>query len=241
MSIGKKITQFFEIKNNIIKIIILLIALFVICRIFTTDIKNTNNQNKYNNKNTIVEHFESMTMPYYGNVITLNNDSNEPIERNNQYTFILNKSYRIDSLVFKFTNSEDIDFIDIKYKYGSNNTYKYLKSSINDNNNDPTHFTLDNNKVIINNILNEHNVLVYTSELILTITYINNTSTNNLVSYGIFGGDRKLLTETNYNNKTINENISNIQIEKPEDELIQYNETNNITKYTYNINNEMII
>ena len=67
---------------------------------------------------------------------------------------------------------KDIDFIDIKYKYGSNNTYKYLKSSINDNNNDPTHFTLDtNNKVIINNIVNEHNALVYTSQLILTFTF----------------------------------------------------------------------
>jgi hypothetical protein len=237
MDTCKKITHFFENKNNIIKIIILLIVLFIIYRIFTTEIKNTNNQNKYNNKNTTVEHFESMSMPYYGNVITLSNDNNEPIESNNQYIFNLNKSYRIDSLVFKFNNSQDIDFIDIKYKYGSNN-YKYLKSSVNDNHNEPTQFTLDNNKVIINNILNEHNVLVYTSELILTITYINNTSTNNLVSYGIFGGDRKLLTKTNYNNKTINENISNIHIEKPKDELIQYNETNNITKYTYNINNE---
>ena len=134
MTFSKKITQFFENKSNIIKIIIVLITLFIIYRIFTTDINenhnniinNKNNNNK--NNNTIIENFEAMTIPYYGNVTPLNNNRNAPINDTNQYTFNLNKSSRIDTLVFKFKDSHQITDINIKYKYG-NNDYRFLKGN----------------------------------------------------------------------------------------------------------------
>jgi len=241
MTFSKKMTQFFENKSNIIKIIIVLITLFIIYRIFTTDINenhnniinNKNNNNK--NNNTIIENFEAMTIPYYGNVIPLNNNTNTPINDTNQYTFNLNKSSRIDTLVFKFKSGNEIDNINIKYKYG-NNDYRFLKG--NGSVGSPPSFSLDviDNRVIITGIENENNTLVYTSQLILIINSANTTSSKNkLDSYGIFGGDRKLLTETKYKDKTKTENIENIEIAEPKE--ISNTDNNNITKYTYTINN----
>ena len=241
MTFSKKITQFFENKSNIIKIIIVLITLFIIYRIFTTDINenhnniinNKNNNNK--NNNTIIENFEAMTIPYYGNVIPLNNNRNAPINDTNQYTFNLNKSSRIDTLVFKFKDSHQITDINIKYKYG-NNDYRFLKG--NGSVGSPPSYNISNfeHKVVITDIVNENNTLVYTSQLILIINSSNITADyNKLDSYGIFGGDRKLLTETKYKNKTKTENIENIDITKPVE--VSNTDNNNITKYTYAINN----
>ena len=230
MIFSKTMTHFFADKSNSIKIIIVLITLFIIYRIFTTNINE-----KHNNNNTLIEHFESMAIPYYGNVITLNNTTNEPINDTNQYTFNLNKSSRIDSLVFKFNANNTIDDINIKYKYGTND-YRFLKGGA--SNGSPPSFTLSsNNDVAISNIVNENNTLVYTSQLILIINSSNKESDNNkLNSYGIFGGDRKLLTETNYKDKTKTDNIKNTTFTKPS---ILSDPTNNIiTKYTYNINND---
>ena len=230
MSFSKKMTHFFETKSNIIKLIILLITLFIIYRIFTTDINDTHS--KPNNKIATIENFASMTIPYYGNIITLNNNTNEPILNDNQYTFNLNKSYRIDCLVFKFTN-DTIKNISVKYKYG-NNEYKFLKNDASSGS--PPIFILDtNNRVIINNIVNENNTLVYTSQLILIINSQTSQSIE-LDSYGIYGGDRKLLTQPNYKNKTSTDDIKDVTI--PNASLINYNDTNNITKYTYNLNKE---
>ena len=241
MTFSKKITQFFENKSNIIKIIIVLITLFIIYRIFTTDI-NVNHNNIINNKNInnknnnkIIENFEAMNIPYYGNVIPLNNNTNTPINDTNQYTFNLNKSSRIDTLVFKFKSGNEIDNINIKYKYG-NNDYRFLKG--NGSVGSPPSYNISDleNKVVITDIVNENNTLVYTSQLILIINSSNIRANNNkLDSYGIFGGDRKLLTETKYKNKTKTENIENIEIAEPKE--ISNTDNNNITKYTYAINN----
>lgn len=232
MNSAKKIINFIDNKNNIINIIILLIVLYIIYRLFTTDI---NKQRNYNNKNETIENFEGMNIPYYGNIITLNNNNNEPIESNNQYTFNLQKSYRIDCLVFKFKNNNNISNINVKYKYGNDN-YKFLK---NDNSyGSPPTFDLDtNNKIKINNIVNENNTLVYTSQIILILNS-DNTLQDTLDSYGIFGGERKLLTQKYYQDKTITDNITNIEIAEPSQNLIKYNSNNNITQYTYNINHE---
>ena len=236
MNSAKKIINFIDNKNNIINIIILLIVLYIIYRLFTTDI---NKQRNYNNKNETIENFEGMNIPYYGNIITLNNNNNEPIESNNQYTFNLQKSYRIDCLVFKFKNNNNISNINVKYKYGNDN-YKFLK---NDNSySSPPTFDLDtNNKIKINNIVNENNTLVYTSQIILILNSdntIQDTLQDTLDSYGIFGGERKLLTHKYYQDKTITDNITNIEIAEPSQNLIKYNSNNNITQYTYNINHE---
>jgi len=232
MNSAKKIINFIDNKNNIINIIILLIVLYIIYRLFTTDI---NKQRNYNNKNETIENFEGMNIPYYGNIITLNNNNNEPIESNNQYTFNLQKSYRIDCLVFKFKNNNNISSIKVKYKYGNDND-KYLKND-NSYGSSPT-FDLDtNNKIKINNIVTENNTLVYTSQIILILNS-DNTIQDTLDSYGIFGGERKLLTQKYYQDKTITDNITNIEIVEPSQNLIKYNSNNNITQYTYNINHE---
>jgi hypothetical protein len=236
MNSAKKIIHFIDNKNNIINIIILLIVLYIIYRLFTTDI---NKQRNYNNKNETIENFEGMNIPYYGNIITLNNNNNEPIESNNQYIFNLQKSYRIDCLVFKFKNNNNISNINVKYKYGNDND-KYLKND-NSYGSSPT-FDLDtDNKIKINNIVNENNTLVYTSQIILILNSdntIQDTLQDTLDSYGIFGGERKLLTQKYYQDKTITDNITNIEIAEPPLNLIKYNSNNNITQYTYNINHE---
>jgi len=236
MTFSKNITQFFVNKSNIIKIIIVLITLFIIYRIFTTDINDNHKKIiKHKNNNTIIEHFEAMTIPYYGNVIPLNNNTNTPINDTNQFTFNLNKSSRIDTLVFKFKNNHQITDINIKYKYG-NNDYRFLKG--NGSSGSPPSYNISSleNKVVIANIVNENNTLVYTSQLILIINSANLTANyNKLDSYGIFGGDRKLLTETKYRDNTKTDNIENIDIREPIE--ISNTDINNITKYTYTINN----
>lgn len=237
MSFSKKITNVLEDKNNIIKIIIILITLFIIYRIFT----NNNNENhnkiiKNKNNNTIIENFESMIIPYYGNIITLDNDSNTPIQNTNQYTFNLNKSSRIDTLVFQFKDPHQITDINIKYKYGAND-YRFLKGNGSSDGSPPSFSINNENKVIITDIVNENNLLVYTTQLILIINTNDNSNFDNILdSYGIFGGDRKLLTKINYIDKTKTNNIQNIEINTPTTTNDANN--NNITYYTYNTNDD---
>ena len=185
---------------------------------------NVNNKTNGNKKN-IIENFTTIGNDYYGNVITLKNTNNKPIYSANQCIFEFDNTYRIDSLMIKFnpvesTNKDVAKFntnktVYIQYMDGGGNM-RYLKSLSNmetpprlDTNITGAGTSTNPHILKLNNITDENNLIVYTSKIILIIgtdinyKLANYTSSNNygfIKEYGIYGGTRNLIDESEYNN-----------------------------------------
>jgi len=182
--------------TNIIKVILLLIILFLIYRVFieskTYKIPKSIS-NLYQNNVNIYEGFEQALLGngnIYGNVITLNDPSNIPEFTNNTCILKLSTIYRIDTLALVFNSSQNItiSFID-----GNGNT-KYIKNS--KSSSSPPEFKILNEII---SVLDENNLIVYTSQIVLTLTNGNSFTKTTLKSYGIYGGDRNLPLLNDYN------------------------------------------
>ena len=171
--------------TEIIKIVLLLIVLLLVFRIFI------------DSSEKIYEGFEQLgNGNIYGNAISLNDPTNMPIFENKNCTFILNNTYRIDTLVFKFNAAKTftLSFTD------GNGNIKNIKGS--SSTGSPPTFTASSTPFLrtITNITDENNSPVYTSKIILSTT--DTISDNILTSFGIYGGDRKLPTLTDYTDLT---------------------------------------
>ena len=223
--LSSKLNTFIENKKfcNILKIIFLLILLLIIYMYFTNNIINNNSINNIYEGFTSAQAYN-----FYGNVISLKNQLNKPAYSGNQCIFELDDVYRIDTLQFNFNseiNNEikyEIDqIIYIQYMDGDGNM-RYLKSG-NRADSPPsihseTYPTIkgsgtNNNQyyLLIKNITDEHNLPVYTSKIVILIGS-NNVSNDNLSlneyndaqgygyisAYGIFGGQRTLLSNKAY-------------------------------------------
>ena len=183
--------------SNIIKIILILLLLFLVYRIFIES----------NIRKNTFEGFTQGTLTndnIYGNVIPLNDTKNIPMFSGKTCILKLNDTYRIDTLVFNFamnTNTNPnitISFID------DNGNVKYLKG--NGSIGSPPEFS--SNNLVIYNISDENDLLVYTSEL--TLTLLGESSTfddTTLTSFGIYGGESKLPSLVMY--KELCSNLTN--------------------------------
>ena len=185
---------------NIIKVIVLLLILFLIYRIFIESNQPNISVSDVVIKSNIYEGFQQAMLGngnIYGNILTLNDPSNIPIYLNNTCIFKLSNTYRIDTLVFNF-NSPQI--VKISFLDGSGNM-KYIKSSgsMSSTGSPPT-FELSplNNKNTrlghgpITPITDENDLVVYTSQIMITLVDNNNFTDSMLNTYGIYGGDRDL-------------------------------------------------
>ena len=240
--------------TNILKICIILVVLYLIARVFIPDALIDNIIP------TIVENFENLNNgSIYGNDISLNENKNTPVYIGNTCVLTLANTYRIDSLKFIFnsnanTNSNNISGyasgidIFIQFQDGNGNMRNIKTSSHNES---PPNFNTDilsDMSLTLNSITDENGAAIYTSKLILTIgdssnniSMFTDTNGNGYISkFGIYGGDRNLLTLADY--KTVSNTLTKIPY------LISTTPTpthkqavNTINTYTFtNGNNTMI-
>jgi hypothetical protein len=229
---------------NIIKVFVLLLILFLIYRIFIESTPINSPISDLVIKRNIYEGFQQAMLGngnIYGNILTLNDPSNIPIYLNNTCIFKLSNTYRIDTLLFNFNSSQtvNISFID-----GNGNT-KYIKSNgVNSSKGSPPVFTLYTSNSPksgpITQITDENDLIVYTSQIIITLVN-DNTFTNNMFdNYCIYGGDRNLPLLSDFNtisnSLTYSDNSFELQQSgKPQDA----NANSNI--YTFNQSNDTMI
>jgi hypothetical protein len=210
---------------NILKIIIILLLLFIIYRLCTQQYISKNENNSIIvKKNESIERIESFVASQYnsygyGNTLCLQNTKNIPIFTQNQCKFNLDNVYRIDSLIFVLEptmpiTADNITSIYIQYTDGNGNL-RYLKH--------PTILTsppnLDDSAILsgsgtvanpfvisLNDIVDENGLIVYTSQIILTVNdnsdtikeYIITNTKGYIKKYGIYGGTRALLLKNEY-------------------------------------------
>ena len=184
--------------RNIIKVILLLLILFLIYRIFIEPNQPVLLVSDVVMKRNIYEGFQQAMLGngnIYGNILTLNNPTNIPIYLNNTCIFKLSNIYRIDTLVFNFNTSQNVN---ISFLDGNGNT-KYIKSSgLNSSTGSPPTFSILTNgntdlyKGPIVNITDENDLVVYTSQIMVSLANNNNFLDTMIDSYGIYGGDRDL-------------------------------------------------
>ena len=212
---------------NITKIIIILIILFIIYRLCTYqfDIYKPNS----------IESFVSLQYNYYGygNTISLQNTKNKPAYTANQCKFLLDNTYRIDSLIFKFNSGNDVLNRTTKFTNNTNNSNNIFIQYIDGNNNlrylkTPTITTsppnlqnlitgsgTNSDLYILNlsNIVDENGLTIYTSQIIMTIgndilykidLYNDSDNFGYIKEYGIFGGTRSLLLKNEYDDISTN-------------------------------------
>ena len=194
---------------NIIKVIVLLLILFLSYRIFieSKQLQPSSSFSDVVMKRNIYEGFQQSMLGngnIYGNILTLNDPSNIPIYLNNTCIFKLSNTYRIDTLVFNFNSPQtvNISFLD------GNGNMKYIKSTgVMSSTGSPPTFELSplNNKNTrlghgpIAPLTDENDLVVYTSQIMITLVDNNNFTNTMLNSFGIYGGDRNLPLLNDFN------------------------------------------
>ena len=162
---------------NIIKIIILLIVLFISARIFIPNISFSNVSNLFtdskskrkSNSNNKIEGFaSSMGNPCYGNQLTLQDPTNKPTYNGNTVIFKFDNIYKIEGFRFEFNSSVPKQIpVYIQYEDG-NGSMRYIKSRYL-NSSPPMHLADNSYLENIESILDENNLVVYTSKISLKI------------------------------------------------------------------------
>ena len=214
-----------------------------------------NDNNKYNDKyiNTI-ENFESNGDEYYGNQIILNSLDQLPIYSDNKCTFIFNDIYRLESLQIRFNTEENANSqlsiypyknglplpIYIQYYDGDGNL-KYIKSNTSPyiSTGSPPIFKAINNNINITNIIDENNLIIYTSKIVISVGSISNkieqyNSSKNIddkynkyiKSFVFYGSVREMPTYTEYNK-------FNTKLTRSNFTLVSNNTNTNNNKYNY--------
>ena len=184
--------------TNVVKIIIIVVLLYLITRIF---IPNSLIQSMMP---AVIENFATNPNAIYGNELSLIDSKNIPIFVNNTCIFSLDNTYRIDTLKFFFNKEALGKSIYIQFK-DNNGNMKYIKSIGSDAGSPPNYknnvLKISPYSLLLNQITDEHDTLVYTSQIILTIGDDNTNKKINgyILHYGIFGGESNLLTPNDYN------------------------------------------
>jgi len=210
---------------NILKVIFLLILLLIIYMYFTQNL-NTKIYN-YNNT-IDEGFTSSQDYIFYGNVISLKNQLNKPAYSGNQCIFELDDVYRIDTLQFnfnhntingvKYTGNQTIymQFMDgdgnMRFIKSGNRSgsppsiHSDSKPTINGNGSNNSQYYL-----LLKNITDEQNLPIFTSKIIILIgsttassdklslsDYNDPSGYGYITSFGIFGGQRTLLSNKAY-------------------------------------------
>ena len=253
--------------TNIIKVCIILIVLYLVANVFIPDSIIDNMMP------VIIENFGNLgNSTMYGNELSLIEQTNTPSYVSNTCVFRLAGTYRIDSLKFIFNANDNANTgsgavskytipiapatrtpIFIQYLDGSGNM-KNIKSTLTDNGSPPNfaeNVISSDMSLSLDSITDENSAPVYTSQIVLTIgTSVNNisiykdTKGNGYISkFGIYGGDRNLITPTDYNTLSTNLNLTSTSFVSPTTplpSLAPVQTPTTINKYTFNNSNNNI-
>ena len=224
----KKVIEKYNL-TNIIKVLIILIVLYLFSRLFTPSIYNDISTAFC--KNTNIEGFQTLGYSSYGNQLSLQDPANKPVYAGNTCTFKFDNVYRIEGLTIKFNsknnasslanaitpfNADNIKTIYIQYEDGNGNL-RYIKSSVNSS---PPNFynttdlaststnagTQQQYTIRINDIIDENNLAVYTSRILVSIgdtsnkldTYIDNCNIGYISNFAFWGSSRDMLSRKDF-------------------------------------------
>ena len=192
------------------------------------DVDNMN-INKTSGKNGI-EGFTNMSYNYYGNQLSLQDPTNKPIYRGNTCTFNFDGLYRLEAFFIIFNNQTNTNNsstvksfnnnnqlpIYIQYQDGNGNL-RYIQSSNNTgaipNFNNSTDLAsrsaaAQTYQVSKNKLVDENNLAIYTSSIIITIGDISNKIDSYqdkcgfgyISSFSFWGSTRDMLSQTEFEN-----------------------------------------
>jgi hypothetical protein len=239
--------------DNVLKIIILLIVLYLIARLFMptdTFVKTEKS----------IEGFISVNNTYYGNEISLRDPSNIPSYSGNTCVFDLDGQYRIDSIKLVFNKAENVldsneigpakvDSFDkfeqnlyLQYQDGNGNM-RYISGS-NKRSSPPslkpdTSFQNGFPMLSLSNIVDENNLVIYTSKIIVVVgdetnkidSYRDSTGNGYIKQFAIWGSTRDVMPKKDFENLTSSNDY----------ELITYNKNNVDSKFDSNTNTNIDI
>ena len=185
-------------------------------------------------ENNIIENFASDGNIFYGNNIILASPDQLPVYSKNKCIFKFNGIYRIEGLQIKLNTSNNTNTITdatlpydkaygtplpiyIQYYDGDNNL-KFIKTTTNTTS--PPVFTATNNNLTITNLIDENNLAVYASTIIISIGTISNNIDNYNINenekynryikhFAFYGCTREMISYTEYNNLIIDNTDSN--------------------------------
>lgn len=170
-----------------------------------------------------IEGFTNMSYTYYGNQLTLQDPTNKPIYRGNTCTFNFDGMYRIEALTIMFNTQNNANTgasikpfkdntsmpIYIQYQDGNGNL-RYIQSSNNTggipNFNNGTDLTSSSTKVSKGNLVDENNLAIYTSSIVITIgdsankidSYQDACGIGYISKFDFWGSTRDMLSQTNF-------------------------------------------
>ena len=226
----KKLMEKYNL-SNIIKIIVLLIILFLLSRLFMPSLYQNTGLDINGKTDCNIEGFQTLGYSSYGNQLSLQDPTNTPLYAGNTCTFKFDNIYRIEALTLNFNNKtntssqanaitafnpENVNTIYIQYEDGNGNL-RYIKSSVNSsppnfyNTTDLTSTSTDagriqNYTLRINDILDENNLAVYTSRIVISIgdasnkidTYIDNCNIGYISNFAFWGSSRDMLSRKDF-------------------------------------------
>jgi hypothetical protein len=214
---------------NILKVVILLLVLLLLARILIPT--SSNLLSIPDNKITRIEEgFTALSYAHYGNQLSLQDPTNIPIYAGNKSTFKFDGIYRIEALKIKFNNNPNVSdaknainsfapdtakTIYIQYEDGNGNL-QYIQSSVESsppnflNNSDlKTSLNLKlNSELEKDKLIDENNLAIYTSKIIITVGDINNSMDSYVDACGVgyisnfafWGSTRDMLSQKDFEN-----------------------------------------
>lgn len=173
-----------------------------------------------------LEGFTNMSYTYYGNQLTLQDPTNKPIYRGNTCTFNFDGMYRIEAFTILFNNKDNVSSgsnvkpfknnaslpVYIQYQDGNGNL-RYIQSSANTsggipnfNNNTDLTSPASSHQVSKDRLVDENNLAIYTSSIVITIGDTSNKIDNYqdacgigyISSFGFWGSTRDMLSKTDF-------------------------------------------
>jgi hypothetical protein len=244
--------------TNFLKVCIILVILYLATRVFVPDLLISNMIP------AIVENFDSLVNgPIYGNELSLNEPKNTPTYFGNTCSLTLAGVYRIDTLKIKFNTNNNTSSTVQKYTLGKklliqfqdgNGNMRYIKTP--SHTDSPPDFgsstgttdVVSDMSLLLSSITDETGAAIYTSKIVLTIgdssnnisTFTDTNGNGYISQFGIYGGERNLLTLKDYN--TLSTTLTNtVFTQGTIISSTSVQASNTINTYTFNNGNNTML
>ncbi len=253
--------------TNIIKVLIILIVLYLFSRLFTPSIYNDISTVFDSTSTSNIEGFQTLGYSSYGNQLSLQDPTNTPVYAGNTCTFKFDNVYRIEALTLKFNNKnnasslanattpfnpDNIKTIYVQYEDGNGNL-RYIKSSVNSsppnfyNTTDLTSTNIGTSQqytIRINDIIDENNLAVYTSRIVVSIgdmankidTFIDNCNIGYISNFAFWGSSRDMLSRKDFESLSGTLSLRTFATSNS-----NYDETTNTDSYTFTTSTDFLL
>jgi hypothetical protein len=208
-----------------------------------------------------IEGFTNMSYVYYGNQLTLQDPTNKPIYRGNTCTFNFDGMYRIEALTIIFNEQNNINTnssvkafknnnnlpVYIQYQDGNGNL-RYIQSTNNtgsipnfNNNTDLTSTSTSTQtyQVSKNKLVDENNLAIYTSSIVITVgdtsnkidSYQDVCGNGYISKFSFWGSTRDMLSQTDF--EQLAPSLGTQTFVASQNNANNFNQASNTDSYTF--------